>query len=336
MHQIDSVTLVDVLSMPIGFAVAGGRFRKVIEKNTQIPVQKTFRLPPGKPGQPLELDLFQGDGEQIIDNEYLGTLKPARGARRADRLQPRRRVPAARHGGGSGDAAQGGAARHPGHARGAQVGVGRGERAAPHRGGAAPGQRAQAERAAGRHPQGLHWRIARAPARVRSRARCPRGHPLLLPSQEWARELSRRLAVDAGVQVALAEFGAFTAGAIVERGAGSRRTSACTSKRLPDVEAILTFCEDEDELEELRPHYLVHAPHALARDLLLRTLAGETPDPLPLLTSGKVSFRGDLARVVRVGGRHPLAGLATLRRLRPVLRMKRILFLMQMNSWRQS
>ena len=75
MHQIDSVTLVDVLSMPIGFAVAGGRFRKVIEKNTQIPVQKTFRLPPGKPGQPLELDVFQGDGEQIIDNEYLGTLK---------------------------------------------------------------------------------------------------------------------------------------------------------------------------------------------------------------------------------------------------------------------
>jgi molecular chaperone DnaK len=75
MQAIDSVTLVDVLSMPIGFAVAGGRFRKVIEKNTQIPVQKTFRLPAGRPGQPLELDVFQGDGETIIDNEYLGTLK---------------------------------------------------------------------------------------------------------------------------------------------------------------------------------------------------------------------------------------------------------------------
>jgi molecular chaperone DnaK len=75
MQEIDSVTLVDALSMPIGFAVAGGRFRKVIEKNTQIPSQKSFRLPPTKGTTGLELDIFQGDGDRIIDNEYLGTLK---------------------------------------------------------------------------------------------------------------------------------------------------------------------------------------------------------------------------------------------------------------------
>src|SRR6202171_6283786 len=75
MQEIDSVTLVDALSMPIGFAVPGGRFRKVIEKNTQIPSQKSFRLPPSKEGKGLELDIFQGDGDRIIDNEYLGTLK---------------------------------------------------------------------------------------------------------------------------------------------------------------------------------------------------------------------------------------------------------------------
>src|SRR5229473_249639 len=75
MSEIDSVTLVDALSMPIGFAVAGGRFRKVIEKNTQIPSQKSFRLPPTKGTTGLELDIFQGDGDRIIDNEYLGTLK---------------------------------------------------------------------------------------------------------------------------------------------------------------------------------------------------------------------------------------------------------------------
>ncbi|MBS2024232.1 MAG: Hsp70 family protein, partial [Deltaproteobacteria bacterium] len=75
MQEIDSVTLVDVLSMPIGFAMAGGRFRRVIEKNTQIPVQRSFRLPPVKPGSPLELDVFQGESERILDNEYLGTLK---------------------------------------------------------------------------------------------------------------------------------------------------------------------------------------------------------------------------------------------------------------------
>src|SRR5207244_9746148 len=55
MHEIDSVTLVDALSMPIGFATPGGRFRKVIEKNTQIPATRSFRLPPPKPGTPLEI-----------------------------------------------------------------------------------------------------------------------------------------------------------------------------------------------------------------------------------------------------------------------------------------
>jgi molecular chaperone DnaK len=75
MQEIDSVTLVDALSMPIGFAVSGGRFRKVIEKNTQIPTQRSFRLPQPKPGQDLELDIFQGDSDRIIDNEYLGTLR---------------------------------------------------------------------------------------------------------------------------------------------------------------------------------------------------------------------------------------------------------------------
>ncbi len=75
MQEIDSVTLVDALSMPIGFATPGGRFRKVIEKNTQIPSKSSFRLPPAKDGKGLELDIFQGDSDRIIDNEYLGTLK---------------------------------------------------------------------------------------------------------------------------------------------------------------------------------------------------------------------------------------------------------------------
>ena len=75
MQEIDSVTLVDVLSMPIGFAMSGGRFRRVIEKNTQIPAQKSFRLPPAKGSSELELDIFQGESEKILDNEYLGTLR---------------------------------------------------------------------------------------------------------------------------------------------------------------------------------------------------------------------------------------------------------------------
>jgi molecular chaperone DnaK len=75
MQEIDAVTLVDALSMPIGFATPGGRFRKVIEKNTQIPSKSSFRLPPAREGKALELDIFQGDSDKIIDNEYLGTLR---------------------------------------------------------------------------------------------------------------------------------------------------------------------------------------------------------------------------------------------------------------------
>src|SRR5947199_639253 len=74
MQEIDSVMLVDALSMPIGFAMPGGRFRKVIEKNTQIPAQRSFRLPQAKEGKMPEIDVFQGDSDRIIDNEYLGTL----------------------------------------------------------------------------------------------------------------------------------------------------------------------------------------------------------------------------------------------------------------------
>ena len=76
LDSLDSVVLVDALSMPIGIAVPGGRLRKVLDKNTPIPAAKSFRLPPPKPGEVVrELDIFQGDSEKIVDDEYLGTLR---------------------------------------------------------------------------------------------------------------------------------------------------------------------------------------------------------------------------------------------------------------------
>src|SRR5260370_9732580 len=41
---IDAVTLLDALSMAIGYALPTGRFRKIIEKNSIIPLMKSFRL----------------------------------------------------------------------------------------------------------------------------------------------------------------------------------------------------------------------------------------------------------------------------------------------------
>ncbi len=81
---IDAVTLLDALSMPIGFALPNGRFRKIIDKNSIIPLTTSFRLPGPKEHSPtIELDIFQGDSEFIVDNEYLGTVKvPASAAGR--------------------------------------------------------------------------------------------------------------------------------------------------------------------------------------------------------------------------------------------------------------
>jgi len=77
LDSIDTVTLIDALSMPIGYGLPTGRFRKIIEKNHRIPAARSFRVPPPqKPGSPfVEIDIFQGDSELIVDNEYLGTVK---------------------------------------------------------------------------------------------------------------------------------------------------------------------------------------------------------------------------------------------------------------------
>ncbi len=75
--SVGTVTLIDVLSMPIGIALSNGSFRKIIDKNNIVPIRMGFRLPtPKSPDvQFLSLDIFQGDREMVVDNEYLGTLR---------------------------------------------------------------------------------------------------------------------------------------------------------------------------------------------------------------------------------------------------------------------
>ena len=74
--NLDAVTLLDALSMPIGYGVAGGRFRAVIPKNTSLPALKSFRAPlPREDAGDVEIDVFQGDSDQVVDNEYLGSVR---------------------------------------------------------------------------------------------------------------------------------------------------------------------------------------------------------------------------------------------------------------------
>jgi molecular chaperone DnaK len=76
LDQIDAVTLVDVLSMPIGIATPQGRVRRVLDKNLAIPSSRSFRLPPPRePGQPIEIDIFQGESDRMVDSEFLGSIR---------------------------------------------------------------------------------------------------------------------------------------------------------------------------------------------------------------------------------------------------------------------
>ena len=70
------VKLEDVLSMPIGIALPGGRFKPIIEGNTPLPYRKDYKLSNiDRKKQPkLEIDVYQGEGKNIIENEYLGTF----------------------------------------------------------------------------------------------------------------------------------------------------------------------------------------------------------------------------------------------------------------------
>jgi hypothetical protein len=136
---------------------------------------------------------------------------------------------------------------------------------------------------------------------------------LVFPSKEWCLAAAKALHADPTVQAAVAEFGGFTAGTVIDRGDGLGRDFCVLVAVEPGEPPHLTFCDDEDELEEFEPDYLGHVPHRLVRDLLRAAQSGLAPDPLKLITSGQVRVQGDLGRVVRVAGRYPNAGLEAIR-----------------------
>lgn len=67
------VKLRDVLSIPIGIALAGGRFKIILHKNTPIPATKAYKLSVTREDM-LVIDIYQGEDAAILKNEYLGTF----------------------------------------------------------------------------------------------------------------------------------------------------------------------------------------------------------------------------------------------------------------------
>jgi len=65
----------DVLPMSLGIGVPGGKCVRVVERNTLLPFEKRYKISatPGEDGG-FELMVFQGEGNRVEDNEYLGTV----------------------------------------------------------------------------------------------------------------------------------------------------------------------------------------------------------------------------------------------------------------------
>jgi len=73
--DIGGMVLVDVLPMSIGVGLPGGRFKKVVERNTSLPHKKAYSIWTSQDNQKtLEIPVFQGEAERAQQNEYLGTL----------------------------------------------------------------------------------------------------------------------------------------------------------------------------------------------------------------------------------------------------------------------
>ncbi len=73
--EADAPVLLDVLPMSIGIGQPGGRFKRVIERNTTLPCRRTHSIwTSAQQGRTLAIPVFQGESERAQENEYLGTL----------------------------------------------------------------------------------------------------------------------------------------------------------------------------------------------------------------------------------------------------------------------
>jgi uncharacterized protein (TIGR02266 family) len=73
--KVSSVVLIDVVPMTIGVGMPGGVFRRIIERNTPLPVSKAFGVSTQSDNQQqMELMIFQGEDKHVSANEFLGAV----------------------------------------------------------------------------------------------------------------------------------------------------------------------------------------------------------------------------------------------------------------------
>ena len=137
--------------------------------------------------------------------------------------------------------------------------------------------------------------------------------PLLFPSKEWCAAAAVAAMRDPAVIAAIADFGPVVAGLVIERGEGLQSDFCILARIEPGKEPVLSYPDDEDELEEYQPDYVGWASYTLSKSLLEETFAGRRLDPLKAILRGEVRLQGDLEKLVKHAGRHQGAGLEALK-----------------------
>lgn len=65
----------DLVKEGIGIALADGRYMRIIDKDSKLPITRRVMIPTVRDNQrTLEVDLFEGDADDIIEADYLGSV----------------------------------------------------------------------------------------------------------------------------------------------------------------------------------------------------------------------------------------------------------------------
>ena len=78
LNSAEGVVLIDVVPISIGVGLpgGGGRVKRVIERNSPLPVRKEYQLATTKDDQKtFDLWIFEGEGATVAECQYLGTIQ---------------------------------------------------------------------------------------------------------------------------------------------------------------------------------------------------------------------------------------------------------------------
>ena len=78
LNSAEGVVLIDVVPISIGVGLpgGGGRVKRVIERNSPLPVRKEYQLATIKDDQRIfDLWIFEGEGATVADCQHLGTIQ---------------------------------------------------------------------------------------------------------------------------------------------------------------------------------------------------------------------------------------------------------------------